>query len=117
MHWIQEIAITDHNEFARRAVEWLALLTANRQQSPHGPCRDTFGGARKNYERYLALAREAALMGDTVEMENCYHHAEHYFQGDARRGQVKRSRKLDGERRTERQVVPLPRGCCDWFPL
>jgi hypothetical protein len=35
--------------------------------------------AQRNYERYMALAREAALSGDTVEMENCYQHAEHYF--------------------------------------
>jgi hypothetical protein len=35
--------------------------------------------AQRNYERYLALAREAALSGDSVEMENCYQHAEHYF--------------------------------------
>jgi len=35
--------------------------------------------AQKNYERYVALAREAALRGDTIEMENCYQHAEHYF--------------------------------------
>ena len=37
------------------------------------------GNAKGNYERYMALAREAALSGDTVEMENCYQHAEHYF--------------------------------------
>ena len=37
------------------------------------------GNAQRNYERYLALAREAALSGDNVEMENCYQHAEHYF--------------------------------------
>lgn len=35
--------------------------------------------AQRNYERYLALAREAALNGDAIEMENCYQHAEHYF--------------------------------------
>jgi hypothetical protein len=35
--------------------------------------------AQRNYERYIALAREAALSGDNVEMENCYQHAEHYF--------------------------------------
>ena len=35
--------------------------------------------AQRNYERYMALAREAALSGDAVEMENCYQHAEHYF--------------------------------------
>jgi hypothetical protein len=35
--------------------------------------------AHRNYERYLALAREAALNGDIVEAENFYQHAEHYF--------------------------------------
>jgi hypothetical protein len=35
--------------------------------------------AHRKYERYLALAREAALSGDSVEAENCYQHAEHYF--------------------------------------
>jgi Domain of unknown function (DUF4167) len=37
------------------------------------------GDPRRNYERYLALAREAALNGDIVEAENFYQHAEHYF--------------------------------------
>ena len=37
------------------------------------------GRAQNNYERYLALARDASLAGDTIEMENCYQHAEHYF--------------------------------------
>jgi hypothetical protein len=37
------------------------------------------GNAHRNYERYLALAREATLHGDTVEAENFYQHAEHYF--------------------------------------
>jgi hypothetical protein len=35
--------------------------------------------AKRNYERYVTLARAAALNGDTVEMENCYQHAEHYL--------------------------------------
>lgn len=35
--------------------------------------------APRNYERYLALAREAVSAGDMVEAENCYQHAEHYF--------------------------------------
>jgi Domain of unknown function (DUF4167) len=30
-------------------------------------------------ERYLALAREATVNGDTIEIDNCYQHAEHYF--------------------------------------
>jgi hypothetical protein len=37
------------------------------------------GNAHRNYARYLALAREAAANGDTIEAENCYQHAEHYF--------------------------------------
>jgi hypothetical protein len=37
------------------------------------------GNAHRNYERYLALAREATLNGDTVEAENFDQHAEHYF--------------------------------------
>jgi hypothetical protein len=27
----------------------------------------------------VALAREAAVRGDDVEVQNCYQHAEHYF--------------------------------------
>ena len=47
------------------------------QGRPHG--NGSGNNAQRNYERYLALAREAALSGDNVEMENCYQHAEHYF--------------------------------------
>ena len=35
--------------------------------------------ARRNYERYLVLAREATQRGDPIEAENCYQHAEHYL--------------------------------------
>jgi hypothetical protein len=37
------------------------------------------GNAHRNYERYVALARDAASRGDRVEAENWYQHAEHYF--------------------------------------
>jgi Domain of unknown function (DUF4167) len=37
------------------------------------------GNPQRSYERYIELAREAASAGDTVEMENCYQHAEHFF--------------------------------------
>jgi hypothetical protein len=47
------------------------------QSRSHG--NGSGNSAQRNYERYLALAREAALSGDNVEMENCYQHAEHYF--------------------------------------
>jgi len=35
--------------------------------------------AKASYEKYLALARAAARIGDVIETENCYQHAEHYF--------------------------------------
>jgi hypothetical protein len=35
--------------------------------------------AQRNYERYLALARAEAQMGNTVAAENYYQYAEHYF--------------------------------------
>jgi hypothetical protein len=35
--------------------------------------------ARRNYERYLALARVEAQNGNTVGAENYYQYAEHYF--------------------------------------
>ena len=35
--------------------------------------------AKGIYERYMTLARHAALTGDTIEAENCRQHAEHYF--------------------------------------
>ena len=35
--------------------------------------------ARRNYERYLALARAEAQLGNTVGAENYYQYAEHYF--------------------------------------
>ena len=37
------------------------------------------GNTHRNYERYLALARDATLNGDIIEAENFYQHAEHYF--------------------------------------
>jgi hypothetical protein len=44
------------------------------QQRQNGP-----GNARAKYERYVALAREAAAAGDVIEMENLFQHAEHYL--------------------------------------
>ena len=35
--------------------------------------------AQRSYERYLALARAEVQNGNTVEAENYYQHAEHYF--------------------------------------
>jgi hypothetical protein len=35
--------------------------------------------ARRNYDRYLALAQAELQTGDRVAAENYYQHAEHYF--------------------------------------
>jgi hypothetical protein len=35
--------------------------------------------ARRNYDRYLALAQAEARSGDWIAAENYYQHAEHYF--------------------------------------
>jgi hypothetical protein len=56
----------------------------NRRNGPRPPVRarrphNSGGNARQAYQRHLALAREAQLAGDDVEMERCYQFAEHYF--------------------------------------
>ena len=43
------------------------------------PQSNSFQNARRNYERYLALARAEAQSGNTVAAENYYQYAEHYF--------------------------------------
>jgi hypothetical protein len=58
-----------------------SLRRKNGPQRPLPARRSHTGGgnARQNYERYVALAREAQLAGDEIEMERCYQFAEHYF--------------------------------------
>jgi len=59
----------------------------NRARGPHrvqtfdssGPSVKIRGNAYQVFERYVALAREAALSGDRIAAENLYQHAEHYF--------------------------------------
>jgi Domain of unknown function (DUF4167) len=55
----------------------LALNNQHRQQSSTQGRNGA--NVRRNYDRYIALAKEAYTRGDTIEMENCYQHAEHYF--------------------------------------
>jgi hypothetical protein len=43
-----------------------------------GNPRNAFANARNNYESYTNLAKDAAR-GETIEAENLYQHAEHYF--------------------------------------
>ncbi len=59
----------------------------NRPRPPHriqtfdsnGPNVKIRGNAYQVFERYVALAREAASSGDRIAAENLYQHAEHYF--------------------------------------
>jgi hypothetical protein len=45
----------------------------------NGPSVRIRGSAQQLFERYVALAREAAISGDPIAAENLYQHAEHYF--------------------------------------
>lgn len=45
----------------------------------NGPNVKIRGNAYQVFERYVALAREAASAGDRIVAENLYQHAEHYF--------------------------------------
>ncbi len=44
-----------------------------------GPNVKIRGNAYQVFERYVAMAREAATSGDRIAAENFYQHAEHYF--------------------------------------
>src|SRR3954470_20239237 len=45
----------------------------------NGPNLRIRGSAHQIFERYIALAREAAIGGDSIAAENLYQHAEYYF--------------------------------------
>ena len=57
--------------FAVRPKRWKS--SAARSEPKHSQ------NAQRSYERYLALARAEALIGNTIGAENYYQHAEHYF--------------------------------------
>jgi Domain of unknown function (DUF4167) len=52
---------------------------SNQTFDSNGPDVRVRGTARQIFERYVALAREAATSGDRIAAENFYQHAEHYF--------------------------------------
>ena len=45
----------------------------------NGPDVRVRGNAYQVFEKYLALARDAASAGDRIAAENYYQHAEHYY--------------------------------------
>ena len=57
--------------FAARSKRWTSSATRPEPKSSQN--------AQRNYERYLALARAEAQIGNTVGAENYYQYAEHYF--------------------------------------
>jgi len=78
----------------------------NRPRPPHrvqvfessGPSVKIRGNAYQVFERYIALAREAASAGDRIAAENLYQHAEHYF----------RVMNADGNGQGTQMVPPRP---------
>jgi hypothetical protein len=57
--------------FAARSKRWTSGAARAEPKSSQN--------AQRNYERYLALARAEAQIGNTVGAENYYQYAEHYF--------------------------------------
>ena len=51
----------------------------NQSFDSNGPNLKIRGSAYQIFERYVALAREAAISGDPIAAENFHQHAEHYF--------------------------------------
>jgi uncharacterized protein DUF4167 len=78
----------------------------NRPRPPHrvqvfessGPSVKIRGNAYQVFERYIAMAREAASSGDRIAAENLYQHAEHYF----------RVMNADGNGQGNQMVPPRP---------
>ncbi len=78
----------------------------NRPRMPHriqtfdsnGPNIKIRGNAYQVFERYVALAREAAASGDRIAAENLYQHAEHYF----------RVMNANGEAKSQSGASPRP---------
>jgi Domain of unknown function (DUF4167) len=57
--------------FAARSKRWTSSAARPEPKSSQN--------AQRNYERYLALARAEAQIGNTVGAESYYQYAEHYF--------------------------------------
>ena len=57
--------------FAARSNRWKSNAARSEANSSQN--------AQRNYERYLALARAEAQIGNTIGAENYYQYAEHYF--------------------------------------
>jgi phosphoglycolate phosphatase-like HAD superfamily hydrolase len=63
---------------ANRAASFAARGNRSRSSSAR-PESNVGQGAKRSYERYLALARAETQAGNVIEAENYYQHAEHFF--------------------------------------
>ncbi len=45
----------------------------------HGASLPSRSSSKARFDRYVTLAREAAALGNRIDAENYYQHAEHYF--------------------------------------
>jgi hypothetical protein len=72
----------------------------NQSFDSSGPNLKMRGSAYQIFERYVALAREAATSGDRVAAENFYQHADHYFRV------AKESRGVNQQGTTPRVTTP-----------
>ncbi|MER8536396.1 DUF4167 domain-containing protein [Mesorhizobium sp. M1005] len=63
----------------RRQVISSSIRTRASTLGPAGLKTGNAHGSQKNYERNLELAYAQTLLGNRVEAENYYQHAEHYF--------------------------------------
>jgi hypothetical protein len=68
---MNERQIRPRPPFAARPKQW--------SPRPTHPEPQNYPNARRNYDRYLALAQAEAQNGNTVAAENYYQYAEHYF--------------------------------------
>ena len=57
--------------FGGRSQRWASSAPRQEPRDSHN--------ARRNYDRYVALAQAELQAGDRVAAENYYQHAEHYF--------------------------------------
>jgi hypothetical protein len=66
---------------ARRPRPTVSFAARSKRWTSSAPRPEPIGSqnARRNYERYLALACAEAQCGNTVGAENYYQYAEHYF--------------------------------------
>jgi hypothetical protein len=82
--------------FAARSKRWTSSSARSEPKSSQN--------AQRNYERYLALARAEAQIGNAIGAENYYQYAEHYSDRCPRIQKERKSLCCDGHLRSARTV-------------